>query len=304
MKNEREQHKEMEDILKAELEREARDILVEIEADESLQGLAMPDEAEEELMQKIRKLEEEKAAYERLSEKDKEALRIGRELQMQKENKIDGDDNKRPDNENGNVATFRKKKRRTYLIVAVVAVLVMMMGMSAVGEVPLVTELKNLMYGESEVTKVNSAREDAEGFEEGRDKEVSVYEEIKDTFNVDIIRLKYMPDEIGILDYEIDEVLNRATIIYQCDGTIMEYQMIFNYLDQSYGYMIENELLSEETFIVNDILIQLQKYKVNDSEESMYVAQYIYQDVHYTFNATTKLPKEEIEKILKNMKIF
>ena len=149
MKNEREQHKEMEDILKAELEREARDILAEIEADESLQGLAMPDEAEEELMQKIRKLEEEKAAYERLSEKDKEALRIGRELQMQKENKIDGDDNKRPDNENGNLVTFRKKKRRTYLIVAVVAVLVMMMGMSAVGEVPLVTELKNLMYGES-----------------------------------------------------------------------------------------------------------------------------------------------------------
>lgn len=304
MKNEREQHKEMEDILKAELEREARDILAEIEADESLQGLTMPDEAEEELLQKIRKLEEEKAAYERLSEKDKEALRIGRELQMQKENKIDGDDNKRPDNENGNVVTFRKKKRRTYLIVAVVAVLVMMMGMSAVGEVPLVTELKNLMYGESEVTKVNSSREDANEFEAGRDTEVEVYEEIKDTFNVDIIRLDYKPEETTILDYEIDTVLNRATIIYQCEGSIMEYQMVFNYIDQSYGYMIEDELLSEEAFTVDDILIQLQKYQVNNSDEIMYIAQYVYQDVQYRFNATTTLPEEEIEKILKNIKKF
>ena len=304
MKNEREQHKEMEDILKAELEREARDILAEIEADESLQGLAMPDEAEEELMPKIRKLEEEKAAYERLSEKDKEALRIGRELQMQKENKIDGDDNKNSDREDGNVVTFRKKKRRTYLIVAVVAVLVMMMGMSAVGEVPLVTEITKQLFGDKELTNVDSEREDGNNIESTVVSEMDIYEEIKDTFNVAIIRLDYRPDKTEIIDYEIDEVLNQATIIYQCDDSIMEYQMIFNYLDQSYGYMIEDELLSEETFAVNDISIQLQKYKVNDSDEIMYVAQYIYEDVHYTFNATTTFSEDEIKKILKNIKKF
>lgn len=305
MKNEREQHKEMEDILKAELEKEAREILAEIEADESLQGLTMPDEAEEELMLKIQKLEEEKAAYERLSEKDKEALRIGREMQMQKENKIDGGgDNKNPDYTDGKVVTFRKKKKRTYLIVAVVAVLVMMMAMNAVGEVPLVTELKNLIYGESEVTKVNSAREDANGFEEGRDVEVDVYEEIKDTFNVDIIRLNYMPYKTKIIDYEIDEILNRATIIYQCDGSIFDYRMIFNYRNQSYGYTVEDELLSEKTILVDEILIQLQEYSVENSTEKEYIAQFVYEDVHYTFNATTTLPEEEIEKILKKIKKF
>lgn len=305
MKNEREQHKEMEDILKAELEKEAREILAEIEADESLQDLTMPDEAEEELMLKVQKLEEEKTAYERLSEKDKEALRIGREMQMQKENKIDdGDDNKNLDSEGGKVVTFRKKKRQTYLIVAVVAVLVMMMGMSAVGEVPLVTEIRKQMFGDKGLTNVNSEREDGKLVDPTIDEDIKVYEEIKDTFKVDIIRLNYKPDETTILDYEIDEVLNRATIIYQCDGSIMEYQMIFNYIDQSYGYMIEDELVSEETFTVNDILIQLQKYQVKDSDEIMYVAQYVYQDVHYTFNATTMLPEGEVEKILKKIKKF
>ena len=304
MKNEREQHKEMEDILKDELEKEAREILAEIEADESLQDLTMPDEAEEELMLKIQKLEEEKAAYERLSEKDKEALRIGREMQMQKENKIDGDDNKRPDNGNGNVVTFRKKKRQTYLIVAMVAVLVMMMGMNAVGEVPLVTEIRKQMFGDKGLTNVNSEREDGNRVEKTVDEDAKVYDAIKDTFNVNIIKLEYMPDKIGIIDYEIDEVMNRATVIYECNGAILDYKMIFNYREQVSGYMIEDELLDEKTFMVNDILVQLQKYKIENSDEIMYVAQYVYQDVQYIFNATTTLPEEEIEKILKNIKIF
>ena len=300
-----EDHKDIEAILKSELEREAREILAEIEADESLQGLTMPDEAEEELMQRIQKLEEEKAAYEQLSEKDKEALRLGREIQIQKENKIEDDNrDKHPEDAGGKVVTFKKKKRRTYLLIALVAVLVMMVGMIAVGEVPLVTEFTNLIYGDSEVTKVNSAREDANEFEEGRDAEVDVYEKIKDTFNVDIIRLNYMPDETEIIDYEIDEVLNRATIIYQCDGSIMEYQMIFNYRNQVSGYMVADALVNEETFTIDDILIQLQEYQIENSNEIMYVAQYVYQDAHYTLNTTTKLPKEEVEKILKKIKKF
>lgn len=305
MKNEREQHKEMEDILKAELEKEAREILAEIEADESLQDLTMPDEAEEELMLKVQKLEEEKTAYERLSEKDKEALRLGREIQMQKENKIDdGDDNKNPDYTDGKVVTFRKKKRRTYLIVAVVAVLVMMMGMNAVGEVPLVTELTKQLFGDKELTNVDSEREDGKLVDATVDEDIKVYEKIKDTFNVDIIRLEYRPDKTKIIDYEIDEVMNRATVIYECNGAILDYKMIFNYREQVSGYMIEDELLDEKTFMVNDILIQLQKYKIENSDEIMYVAQYVYQDVQYIFNATTTLPEEEIEKILKNIKIF
>lgn len=306
MKNMQEQHKEMEDILKAELDREAREILAEIEADESLQNLTMPDAAEEELMRRIQKLEEERAVYEQLSERDKEALRLGRELQMQKENKI-ADDSNDSDDADRKVVTFRKKKRRTYLLVGVVAVFVMMMGMSAVGEVPLVTELQELLYGEAEVTKVNSAREDANAFEEGRDKEVSVYEEIKDTFNVDIIRLDYRPDKTKIIEYEIDEALDRATIIYQFGDSIIEYYMVFNYKTQSQSYMIADELVNEKSFTVNEILIQLQEYKVKDTGEIVYIASFVYQDVQYilnVFNGETALPEEEIEKILKNIKKF
>lgn len=303
MKNEHEQHKEMEDILKAELDREARAILAEIEADESLKDLTMPDEAEDELMQRIQKLEEEKAAQEKLSEKDKEALRLGREIQMQKENRIEGEKNVSAE-EGGNVVAFRKRKRRTYLLVAVVAVMVMMMGMTSVGEVPMVTSIKKQMFGNKELTNLDSEREDEDIVEETIDEDIKVYQEIKDTFKGDIIRLEYRPSGTEILDYEIDESLNRATIIYQCGDSIFEYRMLFNYSDQVYVYMTEDKLLNEQTLLSDDILIQLRTYEIENSTEMEYVAEFTYQGACYTFNAITELSEEEIVKILENIKIF
>ena len=295
--------KDIAEILKSELEKEAQEILAEIEADESLKDLTMPEEAEEELLKKIQKLEEEKAAYEHLSEKDKEALRLGREIQIQQENKI-GDDEKTTAHPDENVVTFKKKKRRTYLLIALVAVFAMMLGMTAVGEVPLVTEWRKQIFGSRELMNVNSEREAEEKIENTLESEVAVYKEIKETFQVDIIKLAYMPDEMGIIDYEIDEVLNRATILYQCDESIMEYQMVFNYRNQSCGYAVEDELLAEKTIQVDDTLIQLQEYRVDNSTEKTYIAQFVSDDVHYTLNATTTLPEEEIEKILKKIKKF
>lgn len=303
MKNEHEQHKEMEDILKAELDREARAILAEIEADESLKDLTMPDEAEDELMQRIQKLEEEKAAQEKLSEKDKEALRLGREIQMQKENRIEGEKNVSAE-EGGNVVAFRKRKRRTYLLVAVVAVMVMMMGMTSVGEVPLVTSLKQVFFGDAEMVKINSEREDENQIETAVEDELAIYEEIKETFKVDILWMDYKPNGTKILDYEIDDALNRATIIYQCGETIFNYRLLFNYRNQTTGYMIEDEMISERTLNVNEIPIQLQISKIEDTEEISYIAQFEYQGVYYIFKAATTFQEAEIEKILENIKIF
>lgn len=303
MKNEYEQHKEMENILKAELDREARAILAEIEADESLKDLTMPDEAEEELMQKIQKLEEKKAAYELLSDEDKEALRLGREVQMQKENKVESD-SAASGEEDGKVVAFRRKKKRMYLLVGVVAALVMMMGITSVGEVPLVTSIKEQMFGEKELVQIDSEREDEDSIEVMGERELEIYEEIKDTFNVDIIRLDYRPNGTEVLKYEIDEVLNRATIIYQCGTTIFEYRMIFKYSTQSHGYKVEDAVIEEKSLIIDEIPINLQKCEIENTKEISYVAQFEYQDVYYVFNVTSDFPEEEIEEILKNIKKF
>ena len=81
MKSEQER---MQKLLKNELTEEADKIIKEVEADESLKDIALPEELDTGLKTKIEQYEAEKAAYEMLSDKDKEAIRIGREIQIQR----------------------------------------------------------------------------------------------------------------------------------------------------------------------------------------------------------------------------
>lgn len=69
-------------LLKEELSREAAKIINEVESEESLKNITLPDELDASLRAKIEQYEAKKAAYETLSEKDKETFRIGQELKI------------------------------------------------------------------------------------------------------------------------------------------------------------------------------------------------------------------------------
>lgn len=297
MKNENEQHKEMQDILLSELEREAQDILAGIEADESLKDLAMPENSEEDLLERIARVEAKKTAFDLMADEDKEAIRIGREIQMQKEHG-------RSPKKGEKVVAFRKKKKHLYLLVAVVAVLAMMTGMVSIGEVPLMTKVSGMMSGNNELKNVDARREDEGDVVVRVDENVEAYSEIKNTFGVDIIKLEYRPEGTRLLSSNIDETLSRATIVYQCGETVFNYRMIFNYYNQSYGYKMDNEILEEKLLDVNGISVKMIRYDVKEPSEISCVAEFIYQDVYYVFTATADVSEVEIEEILKNLKIF
>lgn len=297
MKNENEQHKEMQDILLSELEREAQDILAGIEADESLKDLAMPENSEEDLLERIARVEAKKTAFDLMADEDKEAIRIGREIQMQKEHG-------RSPKKGEKVVAFRKKKKHLYLLVAVVAVLAMMTGMVSIGEVPLMTKVSGMMSGNNELKNVDARREDEGDVVVRVDENVEAYSEIKNTFGVDIIKLEYRPEGTRLLSSNIDETLSRATIVYQCGETVFDYRMIFNYQNQSYGYKVNDTVIEEKILNINDISVELKHYDVEDLSQVAYAAEFVYQDVYYVFNATADASESEIEEILKNLKIF
>lgn len=68
-------------LLKAELEKEAGEIMEEMDSDESLQDISFPEDLDEKMWSKIQEYEEQQKAYEKLSDVDKEAIRLGREVQ-------------------------------------------------------------------------------------------------------------------------------------------------------------------------------------------------------------------------------
>lgn len=299
-------HEEMEELLRSELDREAQEILAEIEADESLKDLKLPEENEEALLQKIQELEEKKAACEAMPEKDKEALRLGREMQALKENGKDatGADENEDSEGTSKTVPFKKRRRKLYLLVAIVAILTFAIGMTSIGEVPLVTEIKNQILGTSKMVKMNSAREGDEGTKEEQHTEAEAYGEIEKEFGVNVVRIEYLPDGVIFSNYETDLALNRVALFYKCRNSILEYRISFAPTEQAFGYEVEDKLLDEQTMMVNDVPIELRCYEIPDNKEISYVAHFEYKDVYYTLNTTTDINKETIIEILKNLYFF
>lgn len=85
-----------EKLLKRVLDKEAEKTIQEVEADESLKNLILPDELDVGLRTKIEQYKEEKAAFEKLSEQDKEEIQIGREFQILRTNDDCDYDDKQP----------------------------------------------------------------------------------------------------------------------------------------------------------------------------------------------------------------
>ena len=204
-------------LLKAELEKEAGEIMEEMDSDESLQDISFPEDLDEKMWSKIQEYEEQQKAYEKLSDADKEAIRLGREVQALRggentkdhlKKDVESDsyiDNVVPiehvkhetDNKAGDDGTngetekkagkkkVKKRKRhwKVYGIVAIVAVLAMMWSMVSIGGTPFFGRVLNDIIGDREMVKVNTEREDGDKNKIDNYDEESVYEEIKDKFN-------------------------------------------------------------------------------------------------------------------------
>ena len=204
-------------LLKAELEKEAGEIMEEMDSDESLQDISFPEDLDEKMWSKIQEYEEQQKAYEKLSDDDKEAIRLGREVQalrggentkdhlkkdVESDSYIDNvvpiehvkheTDNKASDDgtneeieKEAGKKKVKKRKRhwKVYGIVAIVAVLAMMWSMVSIGGTPFFGRVLNDIIGDREMVKVNTEREDGDKNKIDNYDEESVYEEIKDKFN-------------------------------------------------------------------------------------------------------------------------
>ena len=322
-------------LLKAELEKEAGEIMEEMDSDESLQDISFPEDLDEKMWSKIQEYEEQQKAYEKLSDADKEAIRLGREVQalrggentkdhlkkdVESDSYIDNvvpiehvkheTDNKASDDgTNGETEKeagkkkVKKRKRhwKAYGIVAIVAVLAMMWSMVSIGGTPFFGRVLNDIIGDREMVKVNTEREDGDKNKVDVYDESKVYEEIKESLGVDVVRLEGKPDNMSLVHSDIDKKLNRVCLIFANENTTLEYQIVVNYQEQSHGYDIEDEKIKEELIKEGGNEIRFTQYELPD-ESKENTAEFVYQDVFYTLNAV--MDEEDFKKILKNLYFF
>lgn len=322
-------------LLKAELEKEAGEIMEEMDSDESLQDISFPEDLDEKMWSKIQEYEEQQKAYEKLSDADKEAIRLGREVQalrggedtkdhlkkdVESDSYIDNvvpieyvkheTDNKASDDgtneeieKKAGKKKVKKRKRhwKVYGIVAIVAVLAMMWSMVSIGGTPFFGRVLNDIIGDREMVKVNTEREDGDKNKIDNYDEERVYEEIKDKFGMDVVRLKRNSVGMSLVQSDIDEVLKKVCLLYEDDDTLIQYQMEIQSENKLYAYDIEDKKVKRTQITVDGNKIDIIQYELDDGNEEN-VAQFAYEDVFYTINTT--MEEADFKELLKNLYFF
>lgn len=322
-------------LLKAELEKEAGEIMEEMDSDESLQDISFPEDLDEKMWSKIQEYEEQQKAYEKLSDADKEAIRLGREVQalrggentkdhlkkdVESDSYIDNvvpiehvkhkTDNKASDDgTNGETKKeagkkkVKKRKRhwKVYGIVAIVAVLAMMWSMVSIGGTPFFGKLWTQTIGDRKMTQVDTEREDGDKNKVDDYDESKVYEEIKEKFGMDVVRFRRKSDGMALVQSDIDEVLKKVCLIYENNNTFIQYQMEIQSENKSYAYDIEDKKVKRTQITVDGNKIDIIQYELDDGNEEN-VAQFAYEDVFYTINTT--MEEADFKELLKNLYFF
>lgn len=322
-------------LLKAELEKEAGEIMEEMDSDESLQDISFPEDLDEKMWSKIQEYEEQQKAYEKLSDADKEAIRLGREVQalrggentkdhlkkdVESDSYIDNvvpiehgkheTDNKASDDgTNGETEKKAGKKKvkkgkrhwKVYGIVAIVAVLAMMWSMVSIGGTPFFGKLWTQTIGDRKMTQVDTEREDGDKNKVDDYDEESVYEEIKEKFGMDVVRFRRKSDGMALVQSDIDEVLKKVCLIYENNNTFIQYQMEIQSENKSYAYDIEDKKVKRTQITVDGNKIDIIQYELDDGNEEN-VAQFAYEDVFYTINTT--MEEADFKELLKNLYFF
>nr|WP_076780010.1 DUF4367 domain-containing protein [Lachnoclostridium phocaeense] len=276
-------------FMEEQMQKEAEQIEEELKKNPEIARLSPGDGAKERLYERIEKYERQQAVR-RLSPEDQEALRLGRQIQQEKAREEENKAASRP-------GSVRKRFFRRLAGVAAVFVIVVALGITGVGGPDRVREVLQQMVGNREVTKVNS--DDKDVLKSDDEKEEEAYQEIEDELGIYPVKLIKRLPYMNFTDMQLDSDLRVANIFYNNNGEIISYIINCSQEDATWGADIEDTLMQEYNYPINNVQILIQEYVVEETGDKKYSAQFEYKEVHYQL--TGIMTKEQIEEILNNL---
>lgn len=286
---------QLKEILKDQLNREAKQIEEEVGLNDNEEipnelKIRMKNALDQKIREREMRSEDMKRtdAYAKLSEEDREALRLGREmLKNQSEEK--------------KIYTMRRKKRNIRRIVALAAVLILVMavGMTSFGGPERMLQFMKSSVGGRQVSKVNSS--DKNKIIEEEDEE-RAYEKIGEEFGIKPVRLVWRPKGMKFkrMELDSDSDIQIAEIEYIYNSKKIEFMISASYGRVSWGYENEDKIIEQYDFEqVKEADVEVTGYETPETERNRYVAEFQYQKIHYCLSG--EMTKEEMENILKNL---
>ncbi|CUO82670.1 DUF4367 domain-containing protein [Eubacterium sp. am_0171] len=249
-----------------------------------------------------------------LSEEDREALRLGRELLKKKEDEpklfevnteyhkhLNSDEKKGKKKEGRKTSVLRMPRGRRFII-AFAAVLVLVVGTSvtSVGSKSYLKILWEKIHGGQAMQIMNVEDMDTQDSEDGM--EVTAYREIREKINILAVRIGTKPKGMYLSEYKIDEEQRMAQLFYKYGDEVIRYTIYLNNSDSSLGQKEEDIKTGEFKVHSLDQDIAVEEYYVKGYADSRYIANFTYKGIHYQLKGILK--REELESIIKNLIYF
>lgn len=296
----KDEEKRIKKLISDELDAEAKKTISEVEADMTLKDIALPGDMDGQLAAKIQEYEKQQANYRLLSEEDKEALRLGREMLAQRGDDGEEAENKEAENKEATkVVKFRKRRRMAVLLVATVGVMILGFGMTSIGGKPFLTETVKRILGGREQIVIEP--KDTDIAETNNISEDNIWASIQNELGFEPVKLRELPVGTSFSDGQVDKKLQEAWMLYEYGGNLIEYRIFVNYTDKTLGYDMEDKLIEKYTIMVNENKVEVKKYRIEESGDEQYMAYFKDKNVHYIISAS--IEKDIFEEIIKNLKI-
>lgn len=264
-------------FLKNEIDKEMQEIdniLEEMENNPDTKGLQAPDTMWDGLAAKIQAVRENE---ERLTDEEQELIRLG--------------------------MIYKKRKKWNKVMVLAAAVICMLaIGVTSMGgPSKVVQKVQGMLDGKEQFNNDSS---------DGRTKEiltvseVEAYQQIEDDFGFYPVSLDYLPDG---MEFTSIITADDAQYVYMSYVGEEEESMIYSiypsYRTGSVGRDVEDTLLDEYEKVVQNNVIAVKKYLVEDNQTIRYKIHYEYENVYYILELNNVIDTE-VEKIIENLYFF
>lgn len=246
-----------------------------------------------EMEQARKETEEREEAINHLSEEDREALELGRKMLKAGIGQND------PEEPSEKKVRRKKKPLKMYLALAAVIVCVLAMGITSMGGPERSVRMMTQDVGDREVDQVDSNHTDKENKVIEGEEEEKAYQEIRDAFGTEVVKVCVCLPEMRFDSMELDKDKQMADVYYYYNNKTIAYCINVPYRDGSWGIDFEDPIDKEYSKEIQGCTIEITKYKPNQKGLPRWDARFEYNNIEYLLTGTMK--QQEFEKILKKL---
>ena len=246
-----------------------------------------------EMEQTRKETEEREEAINHLSEEDREALELGRKMLKAGIGQND------PEEPSGKKVRRKKKPLKMYLALAAVIVCVLAMGITSMGGPERIVRMMMQNVGDREGDQVDSNHTDKENKVIEGEEEEKAYQEIRDAFGTEVVKVCVCLPEMRFDSMELDKDKQMADVYYYYNNKTIAYCINVPYRDGSWGIDFEDPIDKEYSKEIQGCTIEITKYKPNQKGLPRWDARFEYNNIEYLLTGTMK--QQEFEKILKKL---